>query len=85
MPTTGSKILPAEAWASTRAVVAWSGATIHGSEANQTGRWRRAYAVHFVKPGFSMQEGVPTPDLSKLNDAQAGGNAGADSAFHSRL
>ena len=66
-------------------VVAWSGATIHGSEANQTGRWRRAYAVHFVKPGFSMQEGVPTPDLSKLNDAQAGGNAGADSAFHSRL
>ena len=66
-------------------VVAWSGATIHGSEANQTGRWRRAYAVHFVKPGFSMQEGVPTPDLSKLNGAQAGGNAGADSAFHSRL
>lgn len=66
-------------------VVAWSGATIHGSEANRTGRWRRAYAVHFVKRGFAMQDGVPTPDLSKLNDAQAGGNAGADSAFHSRL
>lgn len=52
-------------------VVAWSGATIHGSNANSSGRWRRAYAVHFVRDGFSMRPGVPEPNLSELNDAHA--------------
>ena len=52
-------------------VVAWSGATIHGSNANSTGRWRRAFAVHFVRAGFSMQPGVPEKDLSELNEAHA--------------
>ena len=52
-------------------VVAWSGATIHGSNANRSGRWRRAFAVHFVRHGFVMRSGVPQPDLSALNDAHA--------------
>ncbi len=50
-------------------VVAWSGATIHGSNANSSGRWRRAFAVHFVRHGFTMRSGVPQPNLSALNDA----------------
>jgi ectoine hydroxylase-related dioxygenase (phytanoyl-CoA dioxygenase family) len=52
-------------------VVAWSGATIHGSNANSSGRWRRAFAVHFIRDGFAMRSGVPEPDLSELNDTHA--------------
>ena len=52
-------------------VVAWSGATIHGSNANASGRWRRAFAVHFLRHGATMRAGVPEPDLSELNDAHA--------------
>ena len=52
-------------------VVAWSGATIHGSNANSSGRWRRAFAVHFIRHGFAMRPGIAEPDISKLNANKA--------------
>ena len=42
------------------ATLCWHGAALHGSHANTSDRWRRAWAVHFVSEEATM-DGDPTP------------------------
>lgn len=40
------------------------GAALHGSHANASARWRRAWAVHFVAEGSTMQAGGDADELA---------------------
>lgn len=46
------------------ATLCWHGAALHGSHANASARWRRAWAVHFVAEGSTMQAGGDADELA---------------------
>lgn len=60
------------------ATLCWHGASLHGSCANSSDRWRRAWAVHFVADGAAKEGSTASVDESCARYVPATLGAGRD-------